>query len=443
MKKISVYILLLFLSYHLISAQKLPSLIPFKSGDKFGYVNSRNNKMVIQPKFNGAYPFYNKQQVAFAHFNGHPVIINTKGEIIYQYAKEPLLELLEYELFESFNTWFPDLCSDSIQFIEQYFAPPFYQTNDFIVVQDSGSVFLLDKNGIKCSKNYDYVAPVNNSRYFIARMAEKYGILNSKGKEIISPQYKNYQTFGKSILVKLSNDSTINYFDFKTNSFFHDSALIKKTKKKVENSAHLWKQLKKGYELFYTKQRFGLINPHKDTIHKDFHYIFKLIADRLYFRNDSIYGIMNHKGKVILSRNTGTEHRLFTYVPTHRNKSFTLMENGKYNIYNYKGKRINKLPYTCIIANDPNSNYYVAMRNKFIWVIDKKGRERFKTSYLGNCSENLFLSKKNKWGVVDINGKLVIDHIYDYPFYFYENVTLVKENGDSYYINSKGFKYKE
>jgi hypothetical protein len=43
----------------------------------------------------------------------------------------------------------------------------------------------------------------------------------------------------------------------------------------------------------------------------------------------------------------------------------------------------------------------------------------------------------------DITGKVKIKHKYDYPFYFYENVALVMEKGNSYYINIKGDEYKK
>ena len=60
-----------------LKAQKLPALIPYRKGDKWGYCDS-TKKIIIEPKYDYAYVFQNG--FAFVSLNGKATTIDSVGK---------------------------------------------------------------------------------------------------------------------------------------------------------------------------------------------------------------------------------------------------------------------------------------------------------------------------------------------------------------------------
>ncbi|MCH5220090.1 MAG: WG repeat-containing protein [Muribaculaceae bacterium] len=127
------------------------------------------------------------------------------------------------------------------------------------------------------------------------------------------------------------------------------------------------------------------------------------------------------------------------------------LKSGAYNIIDSLGSFIfNKAKYKIEIINDNGNIYFLGvaypdslMVNKESnWIVsDEAGVILYENEdSIGGFSENLCpIRVNNKWGYIDINGKVVIEPQYDYVRAFTtQKVARVKKDGLEFYIDDRG-----
>lgn len=94
------FFLLLAAAPETLQAQKLPELIPYRKGDKWGYADS-TGKIVIAPTYDGVSFF--RYDIAIVGMNtGHSCIINKKGDTLYSvygglsFGEDSTLKFLDF-----------------------------------------------------------------------------------------------------------------------------------------------------------------------------------------------------------------------------------------------------------------------------------------------------------------------------------------------------------
>ena len=98
------YILYLIFFAEIATAQKLPDLIPYRKGDKWGYADS-TGKIIIQPIYNGVDTMHNGVLIAHGA-DKITYLLDSKGKILFgrekfaimyvKYDRDSLLYLMDY-----------------------------------------------------------------------------------------------------------------------------------------------------------------------------------------------------------------------------------------------------------------------------------------------------------------------------------------------------------
>lgn len=181
---------------------KLPSPIPFRKGDKFGY-SRWDKKIVLGAKYDLAFPFSDERgMVALGKHDEDGNFIGKYG-FIDRYGRE--IVPLEYDYAESF--------SDNLALVAQTDAatgakrfgfidangkvivPLIYEaaasfSENLAAIKSNGKWGFINANGQTAVPfKYDSVKDFSEG-YAAFEMSGKFGLINSKGQEIVAPAYE-------------------------------------------------------------------------------------------------------------------------------------------------------------------------------------------------------------------------------------------------------------
>jgi hypothetical protein len=77
-----------------------------------------------------------------------------------------------------------------------------------------------------------------------------------------------------------------------------------------------------------------------------------------------------------------------------------------------------------------------------MFLIDPEGEEvldkRYTALYRDEISSNIFYYEDESWGIMDNDGNILTEPIYDYYYGFYEGLSVVNKNGLFGYVNTEG-----
>ncbi|MEG0456877.1 MAG: WG repeat-containing protein [Oscillospiraceae bacterium] len=189
------------------------NLIPFKSGDKWGFVDSQGNEK-LPPIYELAEPFA-KNGLALVYFNSKYNYININGEFLTEkgfskassFDDSNLAAIVESTRLGFINSK-GDLVISTLYNDEKPFnfnqntivtENNFFGNNGLAPVKTNDGLALIDQSGISTySSEHIQVATAFVNDFSIVRKQGKFGYIDSKGKEVIPCIYESAMPFGKN-----------------------------------------------------------------------------------------------------------------------------------------------------------------------------------------------------------------------------------------------------
>ncbi len=449
MPKNKHYILLIIILLQLFSnlySQNNNLLIPYLKNGKYGFANKKG-KLKIKAKYSFAMPFIAGSELASVVKKNKPQIINRKGKIVLKNASsdffsgtptsmnvEPYTskEAISIDKFvgNNMNEAFFLISATDKQNI-------FDRIADFYIVKQAGKVFLIDNKGKIKSKLYGRLQHIDNKliEYCITRdfINNKYGLLNENGKEVLKCMYDEivHENLGK--------------FRLFLSGYEREFSII--TKNYKPKSAPLPKNY--NYKIYHKNSKVGIINKSGDTIFAaKYNRLLRINYDKFIFvKNDSI-GIIDANEEILyLQKEKNFNLRKKTYLIVNQNIVF-FKKNKKWLLINVESKQIGN-SYDGVFFDFqkvmPKGETGVMLNNKF-GIIDRNGKLIINTEYdtiYGLRGNSSFLVKKaNTWSWLNSEGKCIYSGFTNFN-YLITNYLLIEENNEWFYINDKGLKFKD
>lgn len=372
--KISI-IFLLSLNLGIISAQDLPKLVPYKEGGKFGYINTRLNKIIIKPAYDDAYPFHYNCSLGVVSINKKYFLINEKGEKVSDF---PNLGDLYYNEEYDVQDLTSDYKTNSIEFYSRFFLFEDFRFGElFIQVLKKNAQELyciIDAKGGVVSNYYDLIYRPEED-YAIIKLNEKYGLLNIHGKELISPKYENIEAISnKDTLLKyIFNKKTVKKVKGKTDTICNNII----DRDKIENwylkSIH-GSNLMENYNFYRTvgnvvfiRNKYWEIYDSKgeNLNNNKYGYLYKINSNYYIAANNKYIYVINKNGEEVFETKKITTPGIDTL--------FLDLKNGKWGVIDLKNevviKHLYESPFYFI------ENVARIKENGAIYYIDINGRE--------------------------------------------------------------------
>lgn len=340
-----------------------------------------------------------------------------------------------------------------------------------IVIIGIIGTLIITKNNEK-QRSYE-LEQVSTYNYFILRVDDKYGVINTNGDKILDTIYDNVKIPNpeKDVFICYENEK-ITVFDYNKNQKFTEYESVEPIKLKdvvndlvYEKSVLAYKKdvkyglidfsgniitealydsiesisYREGELLVSQNGKFGVINIKGkklvdikyDEIRGDNYYSnetgYKLSGYIVGIKNDTgiLYGYINPKGKLILKVEFNQISRIID-IKEDINSYLIVSNNGQYGVYKNKKKIIN-CEYQSI-AYDRNNNIFILEKSKNYGIADINGKIKIEVNNTSLESKGIYLYAKNNENetVYDSNGKTV-----DIDF----NKTIMQTSNENYYIS--------
>ena len=448
-------------------------LIPYLSGEKYGYADIDGN-IILQPKYDEA-DFFEKEGIAHVRQDKHWSVINKKGILLLPFVSEekPKLSLVFSTSCERGNIKKVDTLNNLRQFVwfdkhsqknntkehQLYKRPDSYiYIINVETPNDSISAYLIENNEMRsriCMPNY----PVFYYGYFIGKTKSgNYQVINNNGKIVIScknkptlwnSKYLSYPIDGSTIIVDLFTGE-IHEILFQTIHENINNEFLIVSDKEVDNSG-----------IFSFNPRNP--PPKKGLIDFNSNIIIDTIYKRLYWYGDNLIAkneyacIIDFNGNKISSKEYKSILKLspaYYKAKTKDNKLAILNPNGQkaikrvfdkiqyYHHYNYYTWTLNDTAGVLDsnlmeVINYPSqelhryhdSDYFIFSINRKVGLMRKDKSVILKPDYeyFSITKDSFIIIKKDgKDGLTDLNGKILFEPIFD-------NFSVEEHNGQIYF----------
>ena len=336
-----------------------------RKNNRYGF-SDHAGKEVIEVKYDSAQNF--ERGLSIVRLKNKYGIINRKGDLIL-----PLV----YDQIKKINK------------------------NMFAVQEGNNQWALHNRAGPRLNDRYFNSIDVFSNGYAIASNKNgQFGIIDKEGNFLITPEYDSFQRLsnGNFIVSKqnkfgiLSKKDTLSVplnFDWLGNE--SEKTLV------ASDSGMVWLVDMKGNQ--QSEQKFPTFNNFKAEM--------KLINGLLKMKKDSLYGMINKIGKVIID---------FKYDEIINEFGFPIAVKykGKWGYLNKEYLQASAYEYEEV--KPFIKGYAVVKKNKGYTIINKTGVEQLKVLFdeLDPLFERFFLAKKNnKFGIIDAQGNELIPLEFD------------------------------
>lgn len=402
-------ILILFLTFEATFAQKLPSLIPYRKGDKWGYCN-KNRKIIIPCTYANASPFV-EGLARVSNKDEKYGFIDSKGKVVIP---------LKYEWAHSVhNGWI----------YAEYNSKEWGNVGGFIDKTGKEVVpFQLKVPAVPLPEAYKYVF----SQGLMAvpwrtkpGSKAKYGYIDSTGKLIITPSFNFATKFNNGLALVKLDSTTFGYINLKGKVLFKKEKYFT-TAPFSEGLARVRLKAGKGED----RLKQGFIGTNGNVVIPLAYYTFNdfkegLVAVQQFDAKDQEsqkWGFLDKNGGVA--------------IPFQYNQTFDF-NNGlalavkfhKVGFINTKGREV--IPF----------KYEYNTHAHFYDMLNISGQAGFQAGFAPVWS-------KGQMGFIDRTGKVVVDFKYagfGTIFYEYNNysqgLALVRLADKEFYIDMKGNEY--
>ena len=294
----------------------------------------------------------------------------------------------------------------------------------FICDNDGEKTVVYNEKGSEILKDYDAVEPIKLSNLLeekyeknaiIYQKNGKYGLLSITGKVILDARYEQIYSLGykeNEVIVKDNNKYKI--YDVK------GKQLIKDEFDSIQSDEYYNEQdeyKKSGYIVCKTTSdgyRYGYYDYDYDQVlTTDYNQILRIVnvidKNNVYLiaSKNGQYGVFINNVKII-----NTQYQTINYE-----KDFNLFiaeRTGKYGAFNEKGNEVLKVEYDSL---EVKGIYIYATKGEEKKVFDKDGKEvniPFDTTIEKTDNDNVYIKfENNKYGVIDKDGKTLINCEYD------------------------------
>ena len=322
-----------------------------------------------------------------------------------------------------------------------------------LVVLSFVAYYFIQKN----AREYE-IAKVENYQYFVLKENNLSGVIDRSGNILIEPTYEEIRIPNpeKAVFVcYVENDSKV--LNQNNEEMFSEYELVEPIRlKNVESDLMYEKSVLK----YYQNGKYGLIDFEGKQITEP---IYDSIDSLPYKEGELLVsqegktGVINIKGNLMVDISYGSIEVDGYYKDENKYKyagyitSITTNEGYRYGYVNYKGQKVLENEYNEIsrindIDDDENA-YLISAKNGQYGVIKNKeqilNNEYQSIRYDG--TNNLFvIEKSRKFGVADINGKVIIEPTYNQiditGAYLYaqneQGTTIFNSNGTEANINT-------
>lgn len=384
----------LIIDVQLISAQidtssQLPNLIPYRSGDKWGFCD-KNKNIIIPLLYDKVGSFVNDSLIGVG-LNGKYGIYNKNGMEIVPLGK----------------------------------YKPIYNGNDGLLpVEINGRCGFIDLEGIEVVPLvYDEVTPYSSGLAMV-NLSNRLFFIDKMGNEVLNfpSKYKypkRYVYFVEDLL------------EVELNGMW--GFINKEGKEKIPLKYDSVKSFQNGFAKVKLNGKWGFVNKEGKEIAKPIYdkeesFSFGLAAVK---KNDK-WGFVNTEGKEIVQPKYDNVHSFFDgYAP--------VKLNGKWGFVNTKGKEIIRTKYE--YANEFNNGFSAVKLNDKWGFINKEDKIIIPIIYekVLNFHEGLASVQLNgKWGFINKENKIIIPFKYEEPAFFRNGIAALKKKG---FIDKNGTEY--
>ncbi len=356
-----------------------------KQEDKYGVIDKKGNK-IIEPQYSDI-KIPNPEKAVFVCYEGE----NTK---VFNERKEEILT--EYQAVQPIRL--KNISSDLM-----------YEKS-ILVYQKEGKYGFINLEGEEITKPiYDEIDSLPYKEgSFVVKEQDKFGVVNMKGKELVKIEYDE---------IKLDE-----YYDEEKQYEYAGYIVLRKTEE--------------GY-------RYGYLNHNgKEILGTEYNEILRVtgIHDQ-----QNAYLICAKNGQYGLKKNEQTiienQYQSIQYDET--NQLFVIEKSKKYGIANLEGKVIVPVQYNEI---DITGIYLYAKNEQGTTVYNSNGTQAnidANVAIINTSNEKYRIRINNeqgtKYGVINKDGKQLIEEKYNYIEYLYENYFIVSnENGKLGILDDKG-----
>lgn len=312
-----------------------------------------------------------------------------------------------------------------------------------ISIKGNAQLYTIEKDGkygainnkftIVIKPSYDEIRGFRKG-YTVAKLHQKYGVLNTKGERVIPFQYEDlYHTNLPKVFVFEKDQKygliTVSGKEILPPNYGFSIAIVNKGKNYIVTNAE------DKYALL-DKKGIQLTNFKYDYIEGD-------LPTSIYsFRIGEKYGYINTKGEEIIPAK-------FQYAARFQGNYAIVKNNGKSGIIDKKGATVLPFVYDNILYkhsfefdqyNYDNAEVFYLSKNGKYGILDKKLKTIVAIEYdvISNFNEGYaYVKKEGKYGFINKKGELVIPLEYDDAYPFTEGVAGVLKNGKWGYIDSQ------
>ena len=274
---------------------------------------------------------------------------------------------------------------------------------------------LIDLQGKEITKPiYDEISSINYKEgTFLVKQNEQEGIINMKGKTIIKCEYEsvtsdnyynedqNNEKAGFIVSKKTDDGYRYGYINYR------GSKIVKPIFTQLERVTEISDD-KNIYFIAFKDGQAGLLKNNKEIVNYEYEDIqYNVLSDVFIIQRNGKYGATTREGKTILYPEYSSVYTGGIYI--------NAVKDNVIEIFDLQGNKI-ETDINSKIKTE-NSNYYITIdKNNIYKVVDANENVIINNDY--NYMEYLpgdyfIVSRDSKNGVVDINGKSVIELKYD------------------------------
>ena len=311
-----------------------------------------------------------------------------------------------------------------------------------LTYKENGKYGLIDLQGKEITKPiYDEISSINYKEgTFLVKQNEQEGIINMKGKTIIKCEYEsvtsdnyynedqNNEKAGFIVSKKTDDGYRYGYINYR------GSKIVKPIFTQLERVTEISDD-KNIYFIAFKDGQAGLLKNNKEIVNYEYEDIqYNVLSDVFIIQRNGKYGATTREGKTILYPEYSSVYTGGIYI--------NAVKDNVIEVFDLQGNKI-ETDINSKIKTE-NSNYYITIdKNNIYKVVDANENVIINNDY--NYMEYLpgdyfIVARDSKNGVVDINGKSVIELKYDSISRINETNILQEETNKSielYNLNMK------
>jgi len=389
-------------------------------GKKWGFINS-NGELIIPAKYDNARDFH--EGLAAVKIGRKWGFINSSGKIVIETKYRSTGDFASglAKVFERSK------CGYINKSGRYKIDPKYYGGSDVIsgciIAKKNGRMGIIDKHGKWIvGPHYSSIEPILNTDFFLLKAKRDYGVVNSKGKKIVAVKYDFIGPFVNGIAVAKKN---------------RDYGYIDTLGKEVIPFKYTGAQeFSEGLAGVRVKTKWGYINRKGDMfLAPVYNKVSPFHEARAVVNVKRLEGVIDRNGLFIVNPNF---HSIGQFVQnraiTKKYSELQFIDTNANVLFNYQ-----RFWYADTFIN---GNAIVGKKARF-GLIDYHGNYTctIKYSKLHSIGNGLYAFVKPTYsGLADINGKVLLEPVYELIEYFEDGIFRVElDNKIGYYAINKGW----